>query len=394
MEATRIVVPLPSLVAARTPRSRTERIGWAWFPTEIELPTHASVVRATVARPVDPPREGRDGTVRQVDAACASGVHWRRVDPPGTHDAFPDLPTPFVDHRTATTTSLRPDVPHVVLPLPPGPGSREIGRLTRRAFGASLRHDLDEDGQLAFRRALGDPDGPRAGRLTATAPFRLRGDVRARRLDPKLDDDMVDALVRRTAVVDGLFVVSSPPPRTMIVVLDRPDGPCGTLAVVHGHPDTVGVLGRDVVDLPLDPPWLDDLLDWTTTVGPWPGFDVVRVGDPVAGAVATPPAPFETLPRNLVDLAWRTVGHRIPGLERRSHAPGAEGVRSREAMAAAVLGFGEPPPARPGRTDHGDHRLRRIVWAREHVRRTFGPDMDAMLHRPAPDVLDALGPSP
>lgn len=415
METIRTPVVVPALVTARTPRSRRGHTGWAWIPTRVDVPLLKSEERVMLLDPAD--WTAADPTLRspaRLEGACAGGAHWRTPSAAvpfarraGAREAVPTEGTEvFWSTCEKESFGAPTDVPH---PFHAASERYDDGtgeRLRKRAFSAACSHDVTQPSQASFRRATGRRDDPTVEATRLTTRFRLREDVAWCHLEPDLFEDMVALAAQGLAVVDGVVMERSAPPRRLLIE-DRPkrirldERRPARLVTVSGYVDTAHALGTDFVDLPFGAPWSDDVEGWVVAHdGPYPGFDLVDLDVGVLdGAVVTPPDPFEAVPRHYATRADLAFSHLVvprDGYDRAAlRDTGTRGREVRERLSRVVGPGGDPRPASPYESDTSGATLKRLLWVNRHVLATYDPN--AALPPPpqeAPDVLDALADGP
>ena len=432
MTTTLLTVPVPTLVSLRTPRTRRDRVGWAWLPVEVEVP----VLRSEAAVVIGARAVGRwvGGGQSPLHGACAAGSHWRDAGAGFRRSAADRCPAEGVDLFRARTVGGFADVDEYELgPAPcfrtalnPYPGHGDLRYLTPRphltdleadTMAASRRVGVTSGSQRAFRTLAGRKgphDPPARDADDSPCRFRLRDDCSWSMVDPDLHDAMVGMAARSLAVVDGRPMERSAPPVVLVSVRRRP---------FHGwrRPGTRDRGARDARDagrsllvgpiyqdmpapsdtfhhaFPIDAPWIDDALrDATGPGGPFEGFEVERssAGPDLVGWVATPPAPFEALPPGLVDaVAKASLDGRFAPYPGGTVPPygdgGPDGDEARAALTAALLEGALPDPTTNFGVEKAEHTLRRIVrWRTETMERY--PVPGCVTPESAPPELDAL----
>ena len=410
MDTVDVVVPIPAMVEASTPRTRRGHVGWAWIPTAVSVPVLSSDATVVLVDPeawVWPDADART----KVHGACAGGRHWRtpgtvlhrerrrdaatpsegpsvffgdRVD--GGHTAAGKYPTltrwdPMGSDGAARTTSLRET-------------SREI----------SIRRHVTRGVQANFQRAMKVKEDEGTDASQPMRRWRMRSDARWNLLEPDLHAALVTEAASSLAVVDGVPMEASPPPvRTVVLDADRGGGPVVT--VVDGYPDAVEAFypsrRRPVQAVfPFGADWVVE--EVRAAVWGRRAFQGAKVVDMTAdadGAVVTPWVGFEPLSRDLVHRTIRcapSAGMRddtVADLEPHVREATTHGTAARERLRRVFLDATYAPSDAVRRSEYDWSLLRRVLDFKSDVasrHELAGP----VYAEPAPDVLDAVSFAP
>lgn len=386
MDTVPVTVRLPVPASVTGPRSGAPVHGYVWVDRIVEVASYGSEARCVVGQPGVGDLDGR--TIR---GACAGGGHWRSGADMG------------IVERGGVVRPFSLVVPH----LRPGPGEPshlvDVGVGGRVTAADGRCHDVREAARAALvgrrtaqrtlRRRHGTTDSVVPGDpLDTVDPFDLKPDRDAVPLDPYFEDVVLEAVRRDVALVDGVPMVRSAPPETVVVVT-TPIAGGRAIKTCIAYAETFVVDTCDVA-LVLPPTMADRILDEVE--------DAMRVG-PLSGLPLVTPVSEGRFEGSVVTPApWRGA---VPA----SYGNGGTPLRYRDGRVVDAP-VQSPPPPYLGRSIAVSpvvvFRDQRCVSARETEWRrgvgavlAFGRDLEARYDlRPtgpdAPPELDALdGPS-
>ena len=315
----RVSLPVPA--AVRGPRSVRHRYGWIWVERDVEVPNLRSEATCTVL-----PAVRRHRGAQRASGACADGRHWRTTTshPHREGSSFRPFKLVRVGGRAPTAAFEVEATGTLGNVVTVGPkGDRAV-----RAASRAIEWPTAVDGatQAQLRRAFGTTES--VGSLTSASGTHLPFDLKSSAVATTFDDGafeatLTDRVRERIAVVDGVPMVASPPPVTIVTARGA------DLHVDVGYADHHPMSVRDAATvLPLAD--LEgtraDLAALTSDPGAFrrgtfQGF-VVGPGDGggIDGSVVTPYEPVHRARRADGALVWDGDSY-VDGLVRYAHEP-------------------------------------------------------------------------